>query len=274
MAAGERKIMQYLFEEWADFSRSFKESRHVLLLSDFDGTIAVGAGRPEDTELSNDIRQKFQALAGKPQITAGVISGRSLAELKSLVAIKDIYYSGNHGLEIESPGLNYVYPHAEASRSMMKKLGAQLEEALKDIHGVIIQEKGFSISVHYRMARPEDEDAITGAVKRITAPQSAKGEISVYPMKKIWEIRSPVDWHKGSAIEFIGCKIKAELKISRLMTIYLGDDTTDEDAFKALSRPDGWSIFIGGNTKVSSAVYYLNSVAEVEQLLDRLIKLT
>jgi trehalose-phosphatase len=58
------------------------------------------------------------------------------------------------------------------------------------------------------------------------------------------------------------------------MTIYLGDDTTDEDAFKTLSRPDGWSIFIGGNNTASSAVYYLNSVAEVEELLDRLIKLT
>jgi trehalose-phosphatase len=150
----------------------------------------------------------------------------------------------------------------------------RLQEALKDIHGVIIQEKGFSISVHYRMARPEDEDAVTGAVKRITAPQSGKGELSVYPMKKIWEIRPPVAWHKGSAVGFIGSKIKAELNLSRLMTIYLGDDTTDEDAFKTLGCPDGWSIFIGGNNTASSAAYYLNSVAEVEELLDRLIKLT
>jgi len=266
--------MQYLFKEWGDFSRSIKEAPHVLFLSDFDGTIAVGAGRPEEPALSADIRQKFQALAEKQKISTGVISGRSLAELKSLVAIKDIYYSGNHGLEIEGLGLNYVHPQAEASRSMMQKLGAHLEEALKDIHGVIIQEKGFSISVHYRMARPEDEDAVTGAVKRVTAPQSVKGELSVYPMKKIWEIRPPVDWHKGSAVEFISCRIKSELRLSRLMTIYLGDDTTDEDAFKTLGRPDGWSIFIGGNNSASSAVYYLYSVAEVEELLDRLNKLT
>jgi len=266
--------MQYLFKDWADFSQSIKKAPYVLLLSDFDGTIAVGAGRPEDTALSADIRQKFQALAEKPKISAGVISGRCLTELKSLVAIKDIYYSGNHGLEIEGPGLKYIHPQAEASRPMMQNLGARLQEALKDIHGVIIQEKGFSISVHYRMVRPEDEDAVTGAVKRVTAPQSGKGEIIVYPMKKIWEIRPPMDWHKGSAVEFISCRIKSELRLSRLMTIYLGDDTTDEDAFKMLGRPDGWSIFIGGDNTASSADYYLDSVAEVELLLDRLNKLT
>ena len=83
-----------------------------------------------------------------------------------------------------------------------------------------------------------------------------------------------MDWHKGSAVEFISRKIKFELNLSRLMTVYLGDDTTDEDAFKTLRRPDGWSIFIGGNNPASSAAYYLNSVTEVEALLDRLIKLT
>ena len=71
---------------------------------------------------------------------------------------------------------------------------------------------------------------------------------------------------------FIKRKIEASLKFSRLLAIYLGDDTTDEDVFRVLRRPDGWGVFVGGE-KTSLAAYYLNSVAEVEELLDRLLEM-
>ncbi len=265
--------MEYLFKAWPDFAKSVKAAPHVLLLADYDGTLAQIVGRPRDAVLSASVRQELQALAGKSEISVGVISGRRVAEVKSLVAIEGIYYSGNHGLEIEGPGLKYVHPQAEAARAMMQDLGAQLAEALENIDGVIIQEKGLSVSVHYRLAKPDKEDAVTSAVKRITAPYVDKGEIRVYPMKKVWEIRPPLDWDKGKAAEFIGRKIKVNLKLPRLLTIYLGDDTTDEDAFRVLHRPDGWSIFVGGEKAASSAAYYLNSVVEVEEFLARLIEL-
>jgi trehalose-phosphatase len=265
--------MEHLFKAWPGFIKSVKAASHVLILADYDGTLTQIVGRPEDAVLSAGVRQKLQALAGKSGISAGVISGRSLKELKSLVAIEGIYYSGNHGMEIEGPGLKYVNSQAEAARITMQEMAAQLAEALENIDGVIIQEKGLSVSVHYRLVKPEKEDDVTGAVKRITAPHVDKGEISVYPMKKVWEIRPQVDWNKGKAVEFIGREIKAKLKASRLLTIYLGDDTTDEDAFKVLHRPDGWSIFVGSEKASSSAAYYLNSVVEVEEFLDRLIKL-
>jgi len=155
----------------------------------------------------------------------------------------------------------------------MQGLAAQLARALGHIDGVIVQEKGLSVSVHYRLAQPEKEDAVTSAVKRITARPREEGKIRVFAMKKDWEIRPPVNWDKGKAVEFIGHEIKANLKLSRLLTIYLGDDTTDEDAFRVVQRPEGWSIFVGGEKASSSAGYYLNSVAEVEEFLDRLIEL-
>ena len=265
--------MQHLFRAWQEFLKDYRAAAHFVLLADYDGTLAQIAGRPQDAVLSKVARDSLSKLVKKPAHSVGVISGRSIAELKSLVGIEDIYYSGNHGLEIEGPGLRYIHPQAEATRATMKDLAAQLAEALCHIEGVIIQEKGLSVSVHYRLAKPEKEDAITNAVKRITAPHVDKGEIRVYPMKKVWEIRPPVNWDKGKAVEFIGHEIKANLKLSRLLTIYLGDDTTDEDAFKVLHRPEGWSIFVGPESKASAADYYLNLVAEVEEFLDRLMKL-
>jgi trehalose-phosphatase len=265
--------MDHLFTVWPEFTAAVKAVSHVLLLADYDGTLSQIVGRPEDARLSPGVRRKLQALAGKPSISIGVISGRRIAEVKSLVAIEGIYYSGNHGLEIEGPGLNYINPQARAAGPLIRELATRLKKALGDIEGVIIQEKGYSVSVHYRLADPGREDTITAAVKKITAPHLIKGEISVYPMKKVWEIRPPVNWDKGNAVEFIGNEIKANLKPARFLTIYLGDDTTDEDAFRVLRRPDGWSIFVCGEKISSAAGCYLNSVAEVEEFLGRLIKL-
>jgi trehalose-phosphatase len=264
--------MQHLFKAWPDFIAAIQAAPHVLLLADYDGTLAAIVGRPEDAVLTAGTRQKLQALARRSEISVGVISGRQLAELKSLVSIKGIYYAGNHGLEIEGPGLNYINPGAEAARPVITRLAGELAATLKNVAGVIVQEKVFSVSVHYRLA-PEKENMVTDTVKRITAPYIDKGEIRVYPMKKLWEIRPPVDWDKGRAVALIGGEIKVALKINRLLTIYLGDDATDEDAFKVLHRPDGWSVFIAGEKAASSADYYLNSVAEVEEFLDRLVKL-
>ena len=262
--------MQHLFKVWRAFSDDCRAASHILLLADYDGTLAAIAGRPADAVLSDSVRQKLKDLAGKPETSVGVISGRSIAELKSLVRIESIYYSGNHGLEIEGPGLSFVSPGLEAVRPIFAGLARELEAALKGMAGVIIQEKGLSLSVHYRLVKPEEEGAVTGAVQRVTARQRDEGKIRVFAMKKVWEIRPPIDWDKGKAVEVIAREIKRTLQQKRLLTIYLGDDTTDEDAFKVVQRPHGWSIFVGEENRQSAAGYYLTTTAEVEEFLTRL----
>ena len=86
----------------------------------------------------------------------------------------------------------------------------------------------------------------------------------------MWEVRPPIDWHKGKAVETIIREKRSFLKSEQLLTIYLGDDTTDEDAFKIIHRPQGWSIFIGEENTSSNADYFLNSTSEVMTFLSRL----
>jgi trehalose-phosphatase len=265
--------MEHLFKAWTDFSAAAKAAPHILLLADYDGTLAPIVGRPADAILPDGVRQKLLTLAAKSGVSLGIVSGRQLAELKSLVSIEGIYYAGNHGLEIEGPGLNYINPAAKRARALMRELAAELAEALENIDGIIVQEKGFSVSVHYRLVKPENESAVADAVNRVTAPHIKKGEIRVYPMKKVWETRPPVDWDKGKAALLIGREIKAAFKLNRLLTIYLGDDMTDEDAFRVVRRPDGWSVFVCGEKTSSLAEYFLNSVSEVEDFLGRFIEL-
>ncbi len=265
--------MQHLFQSWRAFSDDCRTVSHVLLLSDYDGTLTPIVGHPDDAVLSPEVRNQLSALAQRPAFSVGIISGREISELKSLVAIEGIYYAGNHGLEIEGPGLSYVSPEAGTARATMHELAGRLAAVLANIPGVIIQDKGLSLSVHYRLVKPGQEGAVAEAVQQITGPLSREGRIKVFTGKKVWEVRPPIDWHKGKAVEAISREIKSLLEPGRIITLYLGDDNTDEDAFRVVRRPEGWSIFVGQANTASHADYYLTSTAEVAEFLARLIQL-
>ncbi len=265
--------MEHLFQSWQAFSADCRAVSHILLLSDYDGTLTPIVGRPEDAVLPPGVRDKLSDLARKPDFSVGIISGRSMADLKSMAAIGGIYYAGNHGLEIEGPDLNYVSPQAELARAVMKDLAGQLAAALDSIAGVIIEDKGLSLSVHYRLVKEEEQDVVAGTFQRVTSPLADEGKIKITSGKKVMEVRPPIDWHKGKAVESIRREIMSLLKLERVLTVYLGDDTTDEDAFKVLHRPEGWSVFVGRENPSPAADYFLNSVEEVEEFLSRLLEL-
>lgn len=265
--------MKHLFKSWQAFSVDCRGAPHVLLLADYDGTLTPIVDRPEDALLPAGVRDKLATLARRPHLSVGIITGRSLAEIKSLVALEGIYYSGNHGLEIEGPGLNYVSPQAGAAMTTMRELDREFAQELADVNGVIIQNKGLSLSVHYRLVKEADEAVVAEVFHRITAPLCRGGKIKVFAGKKVWEVKPPIDWHKGKAVESIRTEIKSLLKLERLLTIYLGDDTTDEDAFKVLHHPEGWSVYVGPENASSAADYFLNSPAEVEEFLSWLLEL-
>ena len=265
--------MEHLFQSWRAFSADCRTVPHILLLSDYDGTLTPIVGRPQDAVLSPGVRDKLSALARKPDFSVGIVSGRSMAELISLVAIEGIYYAGNHGLEIDGPGLNYVSRDAELARATIKDLAGQLAAALENIAGVIVEDKGLSLSVHYRLVKEEEQDVVAETLKKVTSSLTDAGKIKITTGKMVFEVRPPIDWHKGKAVESIRREIMSLLKLERVLTVYLGDDTTDEDAFKVLHRPEGWSVFVGQENPLSAADYYLNSTDEVEELLSRLLEL-
>lgn len=265
--------MQHLFQSWESFSADIRSASHVLLLSDYDGTLTPIVSRPDEALLSPEVREKLRTLAGKPAFSVGIISGRSLSEARAMVGIEEIYYAGNHGLEIEGPGLKFISRAAVAAQTTIKDLVRQLSARLGGIKGVIIEDKGLSLSVHYRLVSSSEESQVAEIVHQITSPLLGEGKIRVTSGKKVWEVRPPIDWHKGKAVEAITEKIKALLKLEQPVTIYMGDDTTDEDAFMILHRPQGWSIFVGGENASSNADYFLNSTSEVEIFLTRLIEL-
>jgi trehalose-phosphatase len=223
--------------------------------------------------LSPEVRENLYALAKKPIFTVGIISGRPLLEVKALVGIEGIYYAGNHGLEIEGPGLKFINPAAKAAQAEIRNLARQFSPKLGSTDGVIVEDKGLSLSIHYRLVRKSDENVVAEIFHQITSPLLREGKIRVTSGKKVWEVRPPIDWHKGKAVETIIKKLKTILKCEQLTTIYMGDDATDEDVFRIIHLPAGWSIFIGQENPLSNAEYFLNSTSEVMTFLSRLLEL-
>ena len=265
--------MRYLFRSWESFSSDIRAASHILLLSDYDGTLTPIVSRPDEAILPPGVREKLCDLAKKTTFRVGIISGRSLSEAKAMVGIEGIYYAGNHGLEIEGPGLKFINPAAKAAQTEIKDLARQFSAKLGSIEGVIVEDKGLSLSIHYRLVKQSKQNIIAEIFGQIVSPWLRDSKIRVTSGKKVWEVRPPIDWHKGKAVETIVKEMKAFLKCEQLPTIYLGDDTTDEDAFRVIHRPEGWSIFVGGENPSSNADYFLNSTSEVKTFLSRLLEL-
>ena len=267
-SAKEIKKMKHLFSDWEAIRKQI-EARPVYLMLDFDGTLAAIRRDPGKAHLSAGTVRALKDSARTPGIDLSVISGRSLKDIRKRTGLKGITYAGNHGLEIQGPGIKFSVPGAAAIKKTMGCLAKELKREFLEIKGVIVEDKGFSISVHFRMVKRSKEGMVATMLKRVTAPYSAKKKITVMTGKKIWEVRPPVKWDKGkTALFLIEKKRKTEKKI---LPVYLGDDRTDEDAFKAIGK-DGICVFVGRPGR-SAAPYYLRGVAEVSGFIRRIIEM-
>jgi len=156
---------------------------------------------------------------------------------------------------------------------VMEDLARQLSDKLGDFEGVVIENKQLSLSVHYRLVEESKQKNVAEIFRQITSPWLSEGKIRVSLGKKVFEVTPPVDWHKGNAAETIMQQLKTVTSTEADTVIYMGDDTTDEDAFTVIRRPRGWSIYVDPENPSSKAEYFLNSPSEVEMFLDRLLKL-
>jgi trehalose 6-phosphate phosphatase len=264
--------LRYLFDHWDEIGARIKRARHILFLTDFDGTLAPIVEQPEEAVISDEVRKLLRSLVKHPLYTVGIISGRATKDLMERVDIRDIIYAGNHGMEIYGRDISFVEPTAEGTRSFLRILHHALSIALKGIEGVIVENKGLSLSVHYRMAEEKENQRIKGIFDRVTRPWHTRGTVRVTFGKKVYEVRPPTAWNKGKAIEWLLAVYGRDRAKGETWPIFLGDDLTDEDGFTVVKRRGGLSIFVGDSARESNADYFLSSTQEVELLLKRLVE--
>lgn len=260
--------MQHLFKDWQDLSRELKNKR-IMLFLDYDGTLTPIAESTDKAVIPKETKRLLSELSAYAKLA--VISGRALSDLKKMVGIKGIIYSGNHGLEIESPKLKFNTPLSLAYTKLLHKIKMELEQRLAGIKGVILEDKGLTLSLHYRLVPGDLTPKVQTIFHAATMLPALKNKIKIRPGKMVWEIQPPIEWDKGRIILWLLAREKFASGDKPLLPVYAGDDTTDEDAFRALENK-GITVFVGRPNQ-SSAQYYLNNPEEVAELLRRILSL-
>jgi trehalose 6-phosphate phosphatase len=232
---------------------------------DFDGTLAPIVSRPEIAELPTEARQALDQLRSRGDVHLAIVSGRALADLRERVGIDGITYAGNHGLEIVGPRVSRLHPEAAAARPHLERAAEELEPLLAEFPGAWLEDKGLTLSLHYRALAEEQVPRLTAAVlERVSRVRGLR----LTHGKKVLEVRPKVDWHKGRAVLYLLEELRPPTGTPAL---YFGDDTTDEDAFVALRDLGGAGaegILIADPPVLTSAAgSHLRSPAELAQEL-------
>lgn len=237
--------------------------RPRAILLDYDGTLTPITDRPELATLAPEARALLARLESVG--TVGIITGRDMATIRALIGVDGLAYASDHGFDLALPdGHRQTAPGAEPFRAVVAEVGALARARLASIKGAIVEVKPFSVAIHYRLAAAAEVPAIEATVAAIADRFPG---IQCRPGKKVYELRPDLDWDKGAALRAI---IDA-LGVPPERTLFIGDDVTDEDAFRALGDA-GTTILVADQPRPSAARYRLCDTTEVTLLLTRLYR--
>lgn len=242
-----------------------RRSGRPAIFLDYDGTLTPIVSHPEKASLSDSMRQAVQALATHASVA--ILSGRDLDDVRQRVNIGAIVYAGSHGFDIAGPrGLRKEMATEFLPRLDMveKELGKQLA----GIAGAHVERKRFSIAVHYRNVNESDVAKVERAVNEVAERHR---ELRKMDGKKVYELLPDIDWDKGKAVQWL--LETPGLERAKVRAIYIGDDRTDEDAFRALGQC-GVGILVSEQPRSTAARYALKNPAEVERFLRELTLMT
>jgi trehalose 6-phosphate synthase/phosphatase len=247
------------FESWLG---PFLKTRPLLLFLDFDGTLAKIASHPSKACLSPGMKAALEACAKRGDTRVAIISGRGLSDIREKVGLDDLIYAGNHGLEIEGPGLlAYRHPDIEHYTRRAKELAVRLDDLCEA--GAWVEAKGASLTLHFREAPESTHEKIAKEASKLIREAGFQARDALCAV----EARPPIGWDKGHAVLHVLRECYGPGWSEHLRTIYAGDDETDEDAFGAL-RGLGATFRVGPANQATRARRRLSDVQAVETLLD------
>lgn len=258
--------MKYLFKYWNTLKQNIS-NRYIFLFLDYDGTLTPIVESPEKAAISPQIKALLKRLSRNTKFKLAIISGRSLKDIKKMVGLENIIYSGNHGLEIEGPKIKFKSSASPQYKTILKQIKDSLNAKLFGIKGIFIEDKGLTLSIHYRLVDKKQIPKVKTIFHEATIFYLLRNKIKIKPGKMVFEIRPPVEWDKGKVVLWLLARQKFALGERSFIPIYIGDDKTDEDVFGVLKNK-GLTIFVG-QPRASYAQYYLKNTEEVGEFLKK-----
>ncbi|MEX2583903.1 MAG: trehalose-phosphatase [Gemmatimonadota bacterium] len=263
---GETDSLPHARDRVEDWTQAWREHGGIVVLLDFDGTLAPIVERPNGAAMPESTRESVQRLIEQPGAYVAIVSGRGLADARERAGLPGIAYAGNHGMEIHGAGLDRIHPDAVAARPRLERVITELSDSLSSVPGAIVEDKGLTLSVHYRLVVRALVDRVR---KQVTEAVAGEDGLRVTEGKEVLEIRPDVDWHKGRAVDFLLESLRPK---PGTPILYIGDDRTDEDAFEALREWGGEGVIVAERLPARTAARaFVETTEEVAQLIDLLV---
>jgi trehalose-phosphatase len=237
----------------------------LSILLDVDGTLAPIAPRPDQVKVPADTCKAIEQLIDIPDAHVAIVTGRSIADARRIVPLAGIGVIGNHGFEVLGESGEVISePAAGGYVEAVKNAAAPLAALEQRIPGIVLENKHWTLSVHYRLAARPAIPEITDVVHAV----AKENGLRVTRGKEVLELRPPLDVNKGTAAVLWVNRLGASPSAS---VLYVGDDRTDEDAFHELRKafPRAVTIRVGDpdHGETTRAEFRLETPAEVKDFL-------
>nr|BAD25928.1 putative trehalose-phosphatase B [Oryza sativa Japonica Group]BAD25985.1 putative trehalose-phosphatase B [Oryza sativa Japonica Group] len=248
------------------------KGKQIVMFLDYDGTLSPIVDDPDAAFMSETMRMAVRSVA--KHFPTAIVSGRCRDKVFEFVKLAELYYAGSHGMDIKGPASRHAAakspPHnkgvlfqpASEFLPMIEQVHQRLEQATSSIPGAKVENNKFCVSVHFRCVDEKSWGALAETVRRVVREFP---RLRLSQGRMVFEVRPTIKWDKGKALEFLLDSL-GFADCSDVLPVYIGDDRTDEDAFK------GVGILVSKHPKETSASFSLQEPAEVMEFLLRLVE--
>lgn len=239
----------------------------LLFLSDYDGTLADFDADPTIPRPSPRTAELLSKLAARTDLSFGIVSGRRISDLRTRTQLPSrVYLAGLHGMEIEVGSRRWQHPDLDNARQYVRLLYERLDE-VHDVHdvveGLVLEDKHASVAIHVRAVAPELRAAAIARADRSAAEWLTAGKLRRLTGSHVVEYLPNIAAHKGDATQWIIEDVQERCGLP-VWTVFIGDDLTDEDAFKAIKK--GVGVLVG--SRETCATHSVADTGEVAALLE------
>jgi len=265
-----------------DRFRAAAQGKLLTVFLDYDGTISDIVSNPDKAYMTDEMRDAVSRVASL--YPTAIISGRSREKVYDFVRLPQLYYAGSHGLDIVGPKRDDDDDHVELHQpapwapAVMDRVYRWCKEAVNDIPGANVEHNKFCVSVHYRNCEQKWWGAVQDVVHRAVAADPKR--LKKAEGRKVFEVKPRVAWDKGKALSYLLGELDLHARYGyaegEIMSLYFGDDHTDEDAFHELRevpKECGAGVIVSTVPKPSNARFSVRDPGEVLVFLNKLADL-